>query len=293
MIWKELAWDGVRFVMPADWDAAKLGPGYVMLENEFGPVMELRSRAIKGVFSPRDQLKKLRSAQDKQLGGLIQEIALPQAWREPLKPFRAFGFSWKGEGLRGKGLVIYCPTCKRVTAIQFFEKGKPGTGDALSARVLESFQDHRTDNRVLWAVFDIHALVPSAYRLTRHRFEPGEFEMVFSRRVQKITLHRWAPASALMGEGGLFAFLEKLPYLHKKKFQEIQAPEIDGLEWNEEPCSTLFGRVRWIRNLKPSLRRFRLWHVEEKNRILGVGYQGRGNIEPALFDRVCKEYVCI
>ncbi|MBW2066511.1 MAG: hypothetical protein JRJ03_16500 [Deltaproteobacteria bacterium] len=293
MIWKEFAWDGVRFVMPSEWDMAKLGPGYVMLEDEFGPVMELRSRPIKGVFSPKDQLKKLKSGQDKQLRGLIREIALPQAWRETLKPFRAFGFSWKGEGLRGKGLIIYCPTCKRVTALQFFEKGKPGTGDAVSSRILESFQDHRTDDWVLWAVFDIRVLVPGAYKLTKHRFEAGEFEMVFSRKAQKITLHRWAPASALMDEAGLFSFLEKLPYLHKKQFRKIRTPKMDGLEWKPEPASTFFGRVRCITNLKPSLRRFRLWHVEEKNRILGVGYQGRGNIEPAVFERVCKGYVCI
>lgn len=293
MVWKEWAWHGIRFLAPSNWDAGKLGPGYMMLEEESGPVMEVRSGPIKGTFSPGDQLKRLGASQDRQLRKGIREIKLPTTWQESLKSFRVLGFSWRGESVRGRGLIVYCPACGKATVLQFFEGQQRRVDSRTSLAILESFQDHRRDDQVLWAVFDIRARVPGAYKLTRHRFDAGAFEMVFSKRGQKITLYRWGPASVLMPKGDLLSLVERLPDLHKKDLRHIIFEGMRGLEWKEEPSRTAPGRL-WQRvNVKPSMKRFRLWHMEGKNRILGVGFEGRGKTEEPLFDRICKNYECV
>jgi len=40
--WKEIAWNGVRFKTPAEWEIAQIGPRHLILENEMGPVMEVK-----------------------------------------------------------------------------------------------------------------------------------------------------------------------------------------------------------------------------------------------------------
>ena len=43
-------------------------------------------------------------------------------------------------------------------------------------------------------------------------------------------------------------------------------------------------------SLKPAFYMFRLWHLEEKNRILGVRIEGKKPIAPQFFHEICARY---
>ena len=187
--WKETAWNGIQFKAPAGWDLSRIGARYLMLENEAGPVLELKWAAIKGAFSHPKHLRRLTKSFQRQSGIRIAEHHLPHGWKKKLKNYDVSGFLWTGKSMRGKGVILYCPDCKHATLIQFYDYPvcKP---ENVYLEILSTFRDHRLDNEAVWAVFDIRAVIPDTYVLKYHRFEPGRFELSFASDTQKLTLYR-------------------------------------------------------------------------------------------------------
>jgi len=155
--------------------------------------------------------------------------------------------------------------------------------------VLRSFQDHRQDGRILWSIFDIKAKLPEGLRLLRHRFEAGKYELVFNDGKQNIHLQRWAPAAAILGGRDLIWFCRTIP-----EFAAGQPPLLAGddsktVEWSISPAG------RWRRRMcrlkaKPSYFWFRLWHLEDKNRILSVRAESKHPLDFQLLHRICAGY---
>ena len=196
MLWREIAWNGARLSTPAAWEVAKIGPRYLLLADQEEPAMEIKWERVKGRFSHRTALRRLRSLH----GNSVQESPLPDEWKQPLNGFIVTGFTWQAETRGGRGAILYCPACGNATLIQFFRTfSSPGNKTCL--RVLASFQDHSLDDQVRWSLFDIRAQIPAEFRLVRYRFEAGRFEMHFGSKGQRIALYRWGPASALLDNG--------------------------------------------------------------------------------------------
>ena len=51
--WMEIAWNGIRFMAPADWQVGTIGKHYLMLEEDSRPVLEFKWGQVKGAFSHR------------------------------------------------------------------------------------------------------------------------------------------------------------------------------------------------------------------------------------------------
>jgi len=90
---KEIAWNGIRFLAPSDWEVGKIGPRYLMLETEYGPALEIKWGTVKGNFSHRKHLQRLAATQDKPSGKPVKKSPLPEEWAKALDPFDATGFS--------------------------------------------------------------------------------------------------------------------------------------------------------------------------------------------------------
>lgn len=289
MAWKEFAWNGIRFLTPATWQVGKIGARYLMFEEEFGPVLEVKWGRVKGSFSHRDHLRRLAAFQGKELRESVRGRPLPAAWKKALGKYKATGFSWCGKTVGGVGVLLYCSTCQNATLIQFYGKGFNQTGK-ISERLLASFRDHRQDNEVIWSLFDIRATIPEKFQLVRHRFEPGEFELAFASGGQKITLHRWGPASVLLRRRDLAQFARTvLPHVHGDPYPVAVAGG-KAVEWSGKPPLDSWGY--WWSRVKQRLpfQLFRLWHVEGKNRILGVRVEGKRAVDYRLLDRICAGY---
>ena len=286
---KPIAWNGIQFNAPADWDVAELGLHYLLLENRDGPVLEIKWGRVRGPFSHKKQLRRLVRSQDARSAATLREIDCPQQWEQALPSFIRICFAWAGRNIRGKGIILYCPECRKTTFIQFYQKG-PQPDPAILTSVLASFQDHATKEGTVWAVFDIRAKIPKRYRLTRHRFLPGEFEITFASKGETLSLHRWGPASILLSTGNLQEFARRVLVFPQGEPLPMQASDVPAVEWAVDLPKDWPSRF-W-RHLRHSTvnQKARLWWLQESNRILGVRISSRRCVDTTVFEKICVAY---
>lgn len=289
--WKEIAWCGVRFKTPADWHLSQIGMRYLALEDPSGPVMEIKWAPVKGKFSKKAHLKKLASLQKKQVRKSIQPKPVSGAWESILSGFEASEFSWQANANRGRGLILFCPACRNATLIQFFQQ-QAEKDNPVAVKVLNAFLDHRTDRQVLWAAYDVRALLPEAYQLKSYRFEAGRYELDFANGSEHIILHRWAPASVLLRKKDLVQFAKTVASLDKTEPVAGNMAGCETVEWSVSPATTW---QRWLSRFKRKASYYwlGLWHLEAKNRILGIRAEGKKPLDPELLDRIFTHYESI
>jgi len=284
---KEIAWNGIRFVVPAAWEPGRIGPRHLVIQSEAGPAMEIKWGPVKGRFSRRTHLRRL-SKLTRARGAALREWVPPKDWQQALSRFESAGFAWEAGGEAAVGTILHCPTCRTASLIQFFQPpGRTGAAGQAAA-VLASLQDHRDDGRVAWAVYDILALLPIGFALVRYRFEAGRFFLEFRARRRTIGLLRWAPAAVLLRDRDLSRFAETMAGLDGLEFQASAVggePAVEGRE-RAEGCAR---RLASSLGLRP-IRTARIWHVPSRNRILGIVVEGRFGIDPAVMETVRGGY---
>lgn len=288
--WRETAWNGICFTTPSDWEIKEIGPRYLVLETDAGPVFEVKWNRIKGHFSLQRHLKRLAGGDKKNVRRAV-ERPLPEAWQSVLTEFENVGFSWQGSSRRGLGVLLYCPTCRNATLIQFIEDGRR-IKKTVQQRILASFRDHTQTALCRWAVFDIRAELPESLELKQFHFEPGRYELVFASRTRRITLLRWAPASIILSGIRLEAFADRaLMTGNDDRFRVCPDHQWPTVEWKTEPQDKWFIRLAQALKRKKNLfNHARCWHLENKNRILGIKIEQDVPIDPADLESLCIAY---
>ena len=290
--WRQIAWNGVRFDIPMDWEIGKIGYRYLLLETARGPAMEIKWAPVTGKFNLRTQLKRLAASQGRQLRRGLREKNLPTDWARAVERYDSLGFAWQTDGICGRGAVLYCRGCRKAILLQFFEKN--GQRPFRQAdRLLASFNDHSEGRKTLWSVFDIVAEVPETYHLKRFRFEAGAYELIFTSRQMQLTLLRWGPAAALLKDGGLEGFEKKCLGLSTNRSVRFTKRSPLILELEDGSPSGLFPRLYRRLQRHPFYRCLRLWHEVDKNRILGIQLEGRQPVEGGALDGIYKTYATI
>ena len=286
---RQVAWNGIQFNTPAHWEIGRIGSRHLVLEDEEGPVMEVKWGIVKGRFSHKTHLKRLVASQSRRLKGRIAEWYLPPPWEKALSGFEARGFLWEAtDGASGRGAILFCRICRHATLIQFF-------GDSSAKRervlltVLRSFQDHRQDDRILWSIFDIKAKLPGDLKLLRYRFEAGKYQLVFNDGPQYIYLQRWAPAAAILAGRDLVWFSGTIPEFAPGHSSLPAEDECKAVEWSISPGGK-WHQIMCRLKPKPSYFWYRLWHLEDKNRILSVRAESRRPLDFQLLRRISKDY---
>ena len=289
--WKEIAWYGMRFKIPADWQLSQIGIRYLSIEDEFGPVMEMKWAPVKGQFSHSTHLKRLTALQNRQLRKAVKPEPLSSEWAQALSDFKASEFSWHSRSTRGRGVLLYCPTCRTAALVQFFLKDTNGHQTAIRD-ILSSLRDHRTDGQILWAAYDIRALIPQSYELKSYRFEAGQYELDFAEGNQHVILYRWSMASVLLAQQGLAQLAKTVADFGRT---EPAAGTIDGhdmIEWSTSPTADWQRRLSRFKR-KASYCWLGLWHLKAKNRILGVRAEGTRPLDTKVLDHICSHYEII
>ena len=250
--------------------------------------MEIKWASVKGSFSHKRHLKRLIASQSRKLRGRIAEWYLPPPWETALAGFETRGFLWQAENGGGRGAILFCQTCRNATLIQFFGETSPKREKVLLT-VLKSFQDHRQDGRILWSIFDIKVKLPEGLRLLRYRFEAGKYGIEFNDGMQIIHLQRWAPAAALLGGRDLIWFSGTIPEFAARPPQSVNLDDSKVLEWSAAPADKWQRRISRLK-AKPSYFWFRLWHLEDKNRILSVRAASKYPLNFQMLHRICAGY---
>jgi hypothetical protein len=293
--WKEIAWYGMRFKIPADWQLSQIGIRYLAIEDENGPVMEIKWAPVKGHFSHSTHLKRLTALQKKQLRKSVRPEPLSSEWARALSGFRASEFSWQSPwqspSTGGRGVLLYCPTCRHATLVQFFQKNAL-SDQAVSTHILDSIRDHRSDGQILWSAYDIRALVPETYHLKSYRFDAGQYMLDFAEGNQHIVLYRWSLASVLLDKQDLAQFAKTVASFGRSEPVVGTTDGHDMVEWSTAPVAD------WQRQLsrfkrKASYGWLGIWHLQAKNRILGVKAEGKKPLDASVLEHVCSHYEII
>jgi hypothetical protein len=286
--WKQLAWNGIRFKIPADWEVGQIGARHLVFEDEAVPVMEIKWGVVKGTFSHRTHLKRLAALQSRRGKISVAEWILPPHWEKSLTNFKTGGFLWQSPEASGRGAILFCAVCRTATLIQFFGDSSVER-EKILLTVLKSFRDHSQDGWLLWSIFDIRATLPQSMQLERFRFEAGKFELGFRSGRHNIHLHRWAPAVALLGGRDLVSFSRTIPEFSAGHPTLTTIDNCEAAEWSLSPGSGWRRKICRFK-LKPSFYWFRMWCLEKQNRILGVRAEGKDSLDIHLLNQICEKY---
>jgi hypothetical protein len=293
--WKEIGWNGIRFSVPRFWEAGRVGERYMLLENDGFPVLELKWNNIRGKFSTEGHLKRFKSNYQKQQGGqTISSWLIPRHWQDLLKSYDVTGFQWKGNLLTGKGLILFCKDCRCATFLQFYERRDNKKDDfnlIHQEEILSSFQDHISQNDLyLWSVYDIRTMLPQHFKLSRHSFSPGAFEMTFDTGVYTVSFYRWSPASVILLESDLQDFAEKVfPFKSCRPVSEL-SDNVEAIELESFPLISFWRKWRQKLRKKPMFKWARVWHISSANRILAVKAESDQPLDFESLNSICSEY---
>ena len=286
--WKTLAWNGIRFETPAQWEVGQIGARHLILEDEAGPVMEVKWGPVKGTFSHRTHLKRLGALQSRRNKISVAEWILPPPWEAVLTDFEAGGFLWQSPAASGRGAILFCAVCRTATLIQFFGDSSVKRERVFLA-VLRSFRDHSKDGWLPWSIFDIRATLPQALQLERFRFEAGKFELAFTAGRNHIFLHRWAPAAALLAGRDLISFAGTIPEFAAGRPRPLTVNNCKVVEWEVMPGNNWWQKLGRFK-ITSSFFFFRLWYLEEQNRILGIRAESKYPVDIQLVRQIYEHY---
>lgn len=290
---KLVAWNGVSMHVPAQWEVGLLGTSYLQLEDETGPVLELKWQQLKRFFSHKAHLKKLARLSSSTPGLDFEVTHLPDEWQHPLRNYEAQSFKWQGQEVSGKGAVLYCSNCRKASLLQFYQKG--GRDDSLvPVEVLQTFRDHGKDGMVIWALFGLRALTPQRFGLVRYRFQPGHYQLELQWGQEHITLSRWGPADVLLKNGDLLNWFNKSCGEFERsnvalltKFSYHGNPAIRGQsQRSDTTAARIWAKVTrklphvWVR----------VWHLSSHNQILGVVARGQKALDESMLEEICTNY---
>ena len=285
---KDIDWNGIHLSVPSTWEIGRIDTRHLFFDHHAGPAMEIKWGPVKGRFSHRSHLNKLVAQQKHHPGRNLEEWRLPSAWKNALSKFIAKGFSWQSDTENGRGAILYCSACNTAMMFQIFNITDHMTAET-TLDMLKSLQDHRDDGQTAWTVFDIHALLPKTLRLNNFQFKPGIYELAFSDRFQTVKLFRWAPASAFLSQTNLSRFTANALGFDHENLVTTSFLEHPAVEWRSK---TMTGWCNWLYRFKrkPSFHWLRVWHVVDKNRILGVRLDSKKPFDRDLVGDLCVNY---
>ena len=284
---KDIAWNGIQFSYPGQWQIAAIGSSHLVMEGGHGPMMEVVWHRIKGRFSHQTHFRRLAAHFPKKMTATISNWTLPADWLGSLSGFEASGFKWQSPTENGRGVLLYCKACQRACLVHFFGS-QPDGSDKAALAVLSSFKDHYAADGQVFSVFDIRAILPVPFELDTHRLDAGGFQLVFAHRTNRIILYRWALAAIVLKNKELAGFGQEVNLLDDQAAQSVTVNSFSGVEERRDATGA-DAWMRWMTS-RPGYYWCRLWHVEPANRILGVVAETRRPMNEDLFERICQHY---
>lgn len=280
--WQEIDWNGISLQVPTNWQPVVILNDYLLFEDQYLPILELKWQQVRGRLAPERILKQLRKAVGKKSS--VSNWSPPGSWQEALNHFNWLGFQWQDEDIFGKGLLLYCNNCNRATLLQFYMQ-HPDRNEAC-LHLLQSLFDHPTGDSQQWSIYDIFFSLPVDATLQSQEFLTGSYRISFQLDKLFFSLLRFKPARILLADIGLTGFGQRLL---KNGEQQVDEQEDSRLAcWRKQGS-------RWQR-FKTRLRRQQadhflcLHHIPEKNVLLGVQAKSNQPIDETTIQTIIRNY---
>ncbi len=280
--WQDISWNGISFQVPATWQPVVILNNYLLFEDQYRPILELKWQQIKGSFSVERILKQLRSSGSKK--DSIKARSVPQEWQQLLKPFNCYTFEWQGEKNYGTGLLRHCPDCNLTTLLQFYMDDPQH--EPVCRHILQTLRCHQETDHQGWSIYDIAFSLPVAANLQTQEFLTGRYRISFQLGELFFSLLRFKPAKVLLSDIGLKGFGRQLlqhgeQYVGRDEDSQLACWRKEGNSWQR---------------FKKKLRKQQadhflcLRHVPEHNVILGVQAKSNQPIDEMVVQTILQNY---
>ncbi len=259
---KTIAWNGISLEVPGAWDLGAMGLNHLLFGENREPRLEITWTEGPARGSFENQMKRFTSRVQKRLGITVSPLLVPFSPVKPDDPITVAGFSWKSASSWGRGGLVRCKRCQRISMLRFFDRCDP-LSDSLVESIVGSYEDNCSRESCSWQLFGLNLSTPDGFRISRYSFRPGAFSMAFKAPGQGMTVYSWGPASFLLLTSGLAGFAR----------QRIDLPDKTPLAEEEGGGPSLvweWQRFPWSFGFLQSYERFRICHDRTINRIIGL-----------------------
>ena len=280
--WQEICWNGVSFQVPSSWQPVVILNDYLLFEDQYRPILELKWQHIKGSFSIERILKQLRRSGSKK--DSIKARSVPQQWQQLLKSFNSYTFKWQSDKNYGTGLLRHCPNCNLTILLQFYMDDPQH--EPVCLHILQTLRCHQETDFLGWSIYDIMFSLPVAATLQAQEFHTGRYRISFQLGTLFFSLLRFKPAEALLSDIGLTGFGQQL-LQHGEQY-------VDRDDDSQLACWRKKGNS-WLR-FKKKMRRQQadhflcLRHLPEHNVILGVQAKSNQPIDEKVIQTLLQNY---
>ena len=279
---QDISWNRVSFQISANWQPVVILENYLLFEDQYQPVLELKWQHIRGSFSVERILKQLRRSGSRR--DSITPQPVPRQWQQVLEPFNCYCFSWKGKNNCGLGLLRHCPRCNLTLLLQFYTEN--AQNDVASLHFLQTLECHRKSGDHNWAIYDIQFSLPETTVLQSQEFLTGRYRINFSLGNLLFSLLRFKPAKVLLAEGGLMEFGNKL-LSHGEQYLP-QDEDLNVARWHKQGNSWLRFKARLRKRQADHFLQLR--YIPAENVILGVQAESNQPIDKKTIQVLLDNY---
>lgn len=314
-----VGWQGVRLVLPLDWEPGALSgdwsAGHVRIDQRLEPRFVVRwladdstrtlfrrsatrAEAIEQIATnyldglAREKKKKKHPIESRKTDRLLSRRRLD------LNPVSFFEWECEREGTVGIGFTAECPTSGRVVIAELTGREPAELRSTAEWLWPDLRLGPESDDCVLWSAFDARIALPKSWRLTGSSLVLGKVEFRFTGEPgETLTLQRWT-ANLALGKGDLVEWAKKqlardlrgefLFRMERGRCHGHEAVLAEGTR--RAPRERIaYAAKKLVRQDAPVHMRCRAWHCESENRIYilrTVGLESRADYIDEVAGRV-------
>ncbi|MFP5223467.1 MAG: hypothetical protein ACLGSA_14345 [Acidobacteriota bacterium] len=285
---RTIIWDGLSLAVPSHWEPARLGLGFLMLEDASGPRLSLRWQRIKGAFDPEKVIRRLARRKllkpSRRPDGAVSAVlsALTTEHRAlPCADTAGGGADGILFTVPGSDLAVLAAPHARPD-----EKASPWVRAATSLAASDP---------AVFSLFDVSGQAPPGFRLAVFSVQLGHFHFQFRQRSNTLDYHRFAPAEVILRAKPLDVWASEVFAKALGKPRVFAAGYFDSApacRFEDSRHPGLGGAARaQVCRLFPSFRfaHAMAWRPDD-SKILAVIARHRGELSPESFEEVCRRY---
>lgn len=294
---KNIAWDGISFDVPSNFEVSGIDKRFLQLDNGEYPCIELRWYDAGRTYKEKTYFRQLAKKIESSSGLKIESTVLPASWKGPLKRYNTTAFYWQSDLATGRGVMFYCKDVAKVMLIQFIGECNNQIDNA-AVTLFNSLQFSPPESDQLWHIYDMKATLPGSMALESFEFKPGRFNISLADQVESIDLYRFSPADIILKDCTLGEFAEKLFKEEIKKLglsrAELEYDKGSTCMYGQEksPSATRLAFSKLNSKNRP-YGQIEIRYTQKSNRILAVMIKSRQRIPEDRAKNIFKQYEII
>jgi hypothetical protein len=216
---KSFGWYGLSGMVPADWDLTSVSAlkhsGYFAFDDERFRRLEIKYNLGKRFGKP--DLKKTLEYYFKSIRKRLKNVPFEVDWDvrfvglDDLPEERQYlTYGWTSDAV-ARGMIWYCPTCRRITIAQCMSPPNRANLREMS-EILMSLRCHPEGETTKWAAFDFEFDAPKRLALITSKLQAGLISLTLAYKGERLVVDRLGMAQSVVEHTPLDEYVEKIHY---------------------------------------------------------------------------------